>query len=106
VAIRFYVLAADADRAGRQVQIASAQCDRLAPAQAREGGQQDQHPVAAGRHAVGQIEDLGDGEHRPFGRLLVATAADPAWVARDDAILGRGHENGTEQPVSLGRSGL
>jgi hypothetical protein len=85
-----------------RVQIASAQGDRLAPAQTREGGQQDQRPVAAGCHVAGQVEDLGDGEHWPFGWLLIAATADPARIARDDAVLGRGHENGAEQPVGLG----
>jgi hypothetical protein len=54
--------------------------------------------------ALGQLEDLGDGEHRPLGSLLVSSAPDAAWVAGQDLVLiYRGHQNGTQQAIRLRR---
>jgi hypothetical protein len=51
---------------------------------------------------IGELEDLGDGKHRPLGGLLIASPADPAGVTRQDLVLIHGGgEDRPEQPVSL-----
>ena len=36
---------------------------------------------------LGQLEDLGDREHRPFGGVLLASATNAAGIARQDLVL-------------------
>nr|WP_285496110.1 hypothetical protein [Actinomadura sp. NBRC 104425] len=92
------------DRTGLNVQIHPAKGRNLAPSQACEGCQQH-HGAQVFGHQVGQLEDLCHREHRPFVRLLFTGTADPARVARDDQVVGRRHEDRTQEPVRLRRIG-
>jgi hypothetical protein len=73
--------------------------DQLAPAQAAEAGEQDDD--AAARGGIGECVDVGDGQQRSLGWLLVASTLDPARVAADQAVLDGGGEDGLKQPVGL-----
>ena len=55
---------------------------------------------------VGQVEDLSNGQDRPFGRLLLPSAFDPAGVAADQSVINCGVQYGLEQPVGLSDSDL
>lgn len=55
-------------------------------------------------HTLGQLEDLGYGQHRPFRSTFVPRAADPARIAGQDLVLvDSRHQNRSQQPVRLGR---
>jgi hypothetical protein len=43
------------------------------------------HRTAA--HQLGEMEDLGDGQHRALGRVLTARAPDPARVTRQNPVI-------------------
>ena len=96
-------LAGDPDRAGVQVNVLRGERGEFGPAEAGEGGQQDQRSIA-GRDGVGKGVDLGDGEHGTFGRDLVASALNAAWVAADQPDVYGGVQNGAKQPIRLGNS--
>jgi hypothetical protein len=52
---------------------------------------------------LGQLEDLGDGQHRPLGCLLIARPANPARISRQQVVFLNGrHEDRSQQPVGLG----
>ncbi|MBO0814791.1 MAG: hypothetical protein J2P30_06530 [Actinobacteria bacterium] len=57
--------------------------------------------------AVGQVEDLRDGQDRALERFLVSGTANTAGVADEDFVLLDGrHEDGSQQAVCLGRDGF
>lgn len=58
-------LAADAEGCCRGIDVAAAESDELAPAQATETGKQD-HGAVAGTAGVGEGVYLSDGEQRPL----------------------------------------
>ena len=58
-------LAADADGCCGNVDVAAAERDELAPAQAAKTGEQD-HGAVAVTAGIGERIDLGDGEQRPL----------------------------------------
>lgn len=59
-------LAGDADGAGVEVDVLPGECGEFGPAEASEGGEQDQRPVA-GADGVGQGVDLGNAEDGTLG---------------------------------------
>lgn len=79
-------LAGNADGAGVQVDVVRSERGELGAAKAGEGGEQDQRAVA-GADGISQGVDLGDGEHGTFGRVLVASVFDAAWVAADQPVV-------------------
>jgi hypothetical protein len=102
-AARVVDLPGNADGAGVQVDVLGSERGEFSPAEASEGGEQDQHAVA-GVDGVGNGVDLRDGEHGALGRVLVASALDSAWVALDQPVIYGGVHDGAKQPVGLGSS--
>jgi hypothetical protein len=41
----------------------------------------------AAADSLGQLEDLGDRQHRPFGGVLLTSATNAAGIARQDLVL-------------------
>jgi hypothetical protein len=76
----------DADGPVGQIDVTAAQGRQFAPAQAAEGGEQDQGAVTP-VDGLGQRVDLGDAEDRPLWRGLLAGTFDPARVAADQPVI-------------------
>jgi hypothetical protein len=84
-----------------EIQVASAERDQLAPAEAVEDGEVHTSAVAL-VDRIRQGEDLGHCKHGTFGGVLLTRSLDLAWVPPDQAIIDSGVENGPEQAVGLG----
>lgn len=71
----------DLHRSRVEIDIGPAQRRQLSPSQAAEGSQQHQDAVALIDRLRERV-DLGDGEDRSLGRLLLPATSDPARILR------------------------
>jgi hypothetical protein len=54
---------------------------------------------------IGQLEDLGNGQDRPFGRCLTSSSPDTARIVRKNLVFDSRHEDCAHEPVRFGRHG-
>jgi hypothetical protein len=94
-------LAHHTDGSPVEIQVASAERDQLAPAEAVEDGEVHTSAVAL-VDRIRQGEDLRHCKHGTFGGVLLTRSLDLAWVPPDQVIIDSGVENGPEQAVGLG----
>ncbi|QXC59912.1 hypothetical protein KSP35_16230 [Aquihabitans sp. G128] len=91
----------DGQLASFEVEVAAAEAEQLALAEADEAGEQDDAAVP-GMDRLGDGVDLGNGGDRSLLGGLDAGALDVARVGGEEPILGGGGHDRAKQPVALG----
>jgi hypothetical protein len=94
-------LAGDPHRAGVKVDVLWSKGGEFGPAEAGEGGQQDERTVSR-PNGICQGVDLRHSQDRTLRRTLLASTLDPARIATDQPVFQRRVEDRPEKPVGLG----